>query len=80
MGESPATTPPMAGKGTRVVGTFLFLLGAGIVLESAHRWMGGTLMLGGIAALVRGALDARPHTVVPSHPQVAIDAHGESRP
>jgi hypothetical protein len=72
-------TPPMAGKGKRVVGTFLLMLGAGIVLESSWHWSGGALILGGVAALVRGALAARPRTAPEPQPHVAIDAHGESR-
>jgi hypothetical protein len=71
--------PPMAGKGKRVVGTFLLMLGAGIVLESTCRWLGGAVLLGGVAALVRGALDARPGTADHPQPRVIIDPQTESR-
>jgi len=79
MPESSPDTTVMLGKGKRVVGTFLLLLGAGIVLESSLRWLGGTLMLGGIVAFVRGALETRPGTVAEHPTPVAIDAHSESR-
>jgi hypothetical protein len=80
MAEPASAAPPMAGKGKRVVGTFLVMLGAGLVIESTLHWLGGALMLGGAAALVRGALDARPSVAAASHQPVAIDAHSEGRP
>jgi len=69
----------MLGKGKRVVGTFLLLLGAGIVLESGVRWLGGAVMISGVAAFVRGALEARARTPAEHGAPVAIDAHSESR-
>ena len=68
----------VAGKGKRVAGTFLLMLGAGIVLESTIQWIGGTIMLVAVALLVRGLLEARPHTAVDSQPRVAIDPQIES--
>jgi len=52
-----------AGKEKRVLGTFVLMIGAGIVLESAAWWVGVLLMTVGAAALVWGGLEARPHGV-----------------
>jgi len=79
MPESSPESHPLLGKGKRVVGTFLLLLGSGIVLESGAHWLGGLLMLGGGAAFIRGALEARPRTPAEHAAPVAIDAHSESR-
>jgi len=79
MAESVSDTNALAGKGKRVTGTFLLMLGAGIVLESSLRWTGGMIMFAGAAAFVRGLLDIRPQTAARPHPHVAIDAHGEGR-
>lgn len=79
MPESAPDTSVMLGKGKRVVGSFLLLLGSGIVLESSLRWLGGAVMVGGIAAFVRGALEARPRAAAEHPAPVAIDAHSESR-
>jgi hypothetical protein len=79
MAESASIAPrAMAGKGKRVVGTFLVILGAGMVLESA-RWIGGVIVLAGAGALLRGLLEAQVHTAVDSQPRVAIDPQTESR-
>lgn len=79
MAEPASTTPhAMAGKGRRVVGTFLVILGAGMVLESV-RWIGGVIELAGAGTLLRGLLDARLRTAVHPQPRVAIDPQTESR-
>jgi hypothetical protein len=43
----------LSGKGWRVLGFFLWMLGAGIVLDSAARQLGGVVLLvgGGLFAL-----------------------------
>jgi len=52
-----------AGKEKRVLGTFVLMIGAGIVLESAAWWAGVLLMTVGAVVLVWGGLEARPHRV-----------------
>ena len=80
MAEAPSSTNPAAGKGKRVAGTFLLMLGAGIVLESSHRWIGGVVLLAGVVAYVRGLLHIRPRTAAAApQPLGAIDAQPESR-
>ena len=79
MAEPASDTNPLAGKGKRVAGTFLLMLGAGILLESTLQWIGGAVMLAGAAAFVRGLLDARPRAAAQAHPQVAIDPQPEGR-
>jgi len=76
-------TTAQAGKGKRVAGTFLLMLGAGIVLESPLQGVGSAILLAGAAFLVRGLLNARPHAAhAPATVQVApvsIDPQTEGR-
>jgi hypothetical protein len=79
MDEPGTTAPAMTGRAQRVLGTFLLILGAGMVLESTGPRLGTLVMVVGAVALVRGLLDARPHGAAHAHPPVAIDAGSESR-
>ena len=75
MAEPAPPMSPLAGKGKRVTGTFLLMLGAGIVLESTVPWLGGALMLAGGAALLRGLLAARPRAAADARAHGAPVAH-----
>jgi hypothetical protein len=79
MAEPPTAPSVIAGKGKRVTGTFLLMLGAGVVLESTRRWMGGAIMLAGATAFLRGLLEARPRSAAHPRPHVAVDPQTESR-
>jgi hypothetical protein len=52
------------GKGKRVVGTFVLMIGAGIILDARAVWLGLPLMAGGGAALLWGLIDLRMRTPV----------------
>lgn len=53
------------GKEKRVMGTFVLMVGAGIVLESPIWWAGAVLMVLGAAALVWGGIETRPRAPQP---------------
>ncbi len=61
--------PELAGKAKRVVGTFVLMVGAGIVLESSAGWAGTMIMLVGMALFIWGVAAAW------SHPRVALPGH-----
>jgi hypothetical protein len=44
-----------AAKAYRVLGVFLYMVGAGLILECAAFWLGGLVMLTGVAGWIRGA-------------------------
>ncbi len=48
-----------AGKGKRVAGVFVVLLGGGVVLESVAPWVGVSLTAIGVALLVWGFAQMR---------------------
>ena len=52
-------TAALAGKAKRVLGFFVAMLGAGIVLDSPAAWIGAVIMLAGVAFFVWGAAEAR---------------------
>ena len=45
----------VAGKAWRVLGVFMYMLGAGVLLESHARWLGTVILLSGVATLAWGA-------------------------
>jgi hypothetical protein len=55
--------PDLAGKSQRVIGTFVFMIGAGLVLESHAGWLGTGLMIAGAALVGWGLLAAPPRRV-----------------
>ncbi|HVN86202.1 MAG TPA: hypothetical protein VMW17_15305 [Candidatus Binatia bacterium] len=57
--------PALDGKGRRVAGFFVFMLGAGLLLESTAAWSGAILMSAG-AVLFAGGVLAQPRRQVPS--------------
>ena len=52
----PELPTEIAAKGYRVLGVFLYMVGAGFILECAAFWIGGVVMLAGIVGWIRGAL------------------------
>lgn len=44
------------GRGRRVTGFFVFMLGAGLVLESAALWYGVAIMVAGVVCFAWGML------------------------
>ena len=59
-----AQTTELAGKAKRVVGIFVLMAGAGIVLDSSAGWAGTVIMLIGIAFFIWGVAEARPRATV----------------
>jgi hypothetical protein len=59
--------PDLAGKGKRVVGTFVLMMGAGAIVDAHAMWIGATVMLLGAAAFLQGALEARRRDVTLTH-------------
>jgi hypothetical protein len=51
--------PDAAGKAKRVTGVFVFMVGAGCILDCHALWAGGLGMVSGVALFVWGALGAR---------------------
>lgn len=49
----------MRGKGWRVVGYFIWMLGAGVVLDSEAPGAGGALLVAGAALFTIGAAQSR---------------------
>lgn len=90
MAEPVPVSTPLPGKTGRVAGTFLLLLGGGLLLESAcgaGRWLAGLTLLAGLGVYVRGFLVAQPDLFaappqppVRVEPHVSIDREAESRP
>ncbi len=54
-----APTPPMPGKAQRVVGTFVLMIGAGLILDVGLVWGGVPLMLIGGVLFAWGVLRGR---------------------
>ena len=50
----------LAGKGKRVIGSFVLMIGAGVILDSHVLWVGVAIMLIGALAFIWGLLAARP--------------------
>ncbi len=63
-----------AGKQQRVTGVFVFMVGAGIVLETRARWLGTLVMLCGAAAFVWGMVAVRRGRVAKPAPVAATPA------
>lgn len=75
MAEGPP--PELAGKGKRVGGVFVFMIGASIILDTHALWIGLPMLAIGAALLVWGMAEARepePHAA-PVH-----DATPETQP
>ena len=68
----------LLGKEKRVLGVFVLMLGAGIVLETSVRWLGAVLLLSGAACLVWGALDLRPRRRARPEADLLVNAPAES--
>ena len=49
-----AVRPELADRAKRVVGVFVFMVGAGIVLDSGARWIGTAIMVVGVTAFIWG--------------------------
>lgn len=70
--------PDFKGKQRRVLGVFVLMLGAGIVLETSARWLGALVLLSGVAALAWGALDLRPRGQARPEADILVNASTES--
>jgi phosphatidylglycerophosphate synthase len=66
--SAPSGAPPLAGaptaqslpgKGKRVLGTFLLMIGAGFILDCEALWIGGLVGLGGACTFVTGCFHLR---------------------
>jgi hypothetical protein len=54
------------GRGRRVAGFFVFMLGAGLVLESAALWYGVAMMAIGAVLFALGMVRPKPRSGMPS--------------
>ena len=68
----------LAGKEKRVMGTFVLMVGSGLVLESPVGWIGAVLMTLGIATMLWGSLEGRPETQQPQATDTAAVACGDA--
>jgi len=59
--SAPVVSPLriLPGKGRRVLGTFVLMMGSGIILDTRADWLGGALFLMGALVLGAGLLDLR---------------------
>lgn len=48
----------LAGKGWRVLGYFVWMLGAGVVLDGNSWWLGAPVLAGGAALFLLGAVQS----------------------
>lgn len=53
--------PELAGKGKRVAGVFVFMIGASIILDTHALSIGVPLMAAGVVLFGRGMVEARTH-------------------
>ncbi len=70
----------LAGKAKRVVGVFVFMSGAGIVLDSRAVWVGAAIMLGGVAAFLWGIADTRVREALALHEHETHASAAATRP
>lgn len=72
-----ALSPKLAGKGKRVAGVFVFMIGASIILDTHALWIGMPTLLFGAGLFAWGLAEARPAEplAVPPH-----DATTETQP
>jgi hypothetical protein len=80
-----AQSTELAGKAKRVVGIFVLMVGAGVVLDSSAAWAGTVIMLIGMAFFIWGVAEARPRATVmlpghDSHNTAAAARPTESNP
>jgi len=68
--------PELARKAKRAIGTFLLLLGAGLILDARAVWLGVPLALLGAALFGWGVVELRPRTTE----HAGIEQPTESRP
>lgn len=66
------------GKEKRVLGVFVLMLGAGLVLETSARWLGGLVLLSGVAVFMWGASGLRQERTR-SDADILVNASAESR-
>ena len=65
------------GKEKRVLGVFVLMLGAGLVLETSARWLGGLVLLSGVAVFMWGAIGLRRERARPEA-DILVNASTES--
>ena len=70
----------LTGKAKRVVGVFVFMAGAGIVLDSPAIWVGAAIMLGGVAAFLWGIADTRVREGLALHEHDSHPSAAATRP
>ena len=66
MSDEAATA--VAGKGKRVVGTFIVMIGAGMILDAHVLWIGGPVMLAGALLLAWGGVEIQGAQAATSTP------------
>ncbi len=66
------------GKDKRVLGVFVLMLGAGLILETSARWLGSLVVLSGVAVFTWGALGLRRERARPEA-DMLVNASAESR-
>jgi hypothetical protein len=71
--------PSNTGKEKRVIGVFVFMLGAGLFLETRLAWLGTLVMLCGAAVFLWGLIAARALNSVRRHTHVAATPSPEGQ-
>lgn len=54
----------LSGKGKRVLGTFVLMVGAGVILDSHVLWLGVSIMIVGAIGFMWGILETHPRPMV----------------
>lgn len=71
--------PELAGKAKRVAGVFVFMIGAGFILDRHAVWAGAVAMVIGAAAFVWGMLEAQAR-VLETRDAAVADSQAAARP
>ncbi len=80
-GNRPGTVQrDLTGKAKRVVGVFVFMSGAGIVLDSRAIWVGAAIMLAGVAAFLWGIVHTRVREALVLHEHESHASAAATRP
>jgi len=77
----PEPSPPeLRGKAQRVIGFFVFMIGAGLLLETRAAWAGTSVALLGVGLFVWGVLETRPRATGATPASVSVAQATEEHP
>jgi hypothetical protein len=70
------STPDPAGKGKRVAGVFVFMIGASVILDTHLLWFGLPILAIGAAVFAWGVAEARvPQPLAAPHSNATTEMH-----